>query len=90
MGETKNMKYKFSKVIICLALMSLYSCYDSGTYQYVIHKKDGTKIKCWLAEPCEGMVSVYPPSGCGRSYYLFPGECERIEYVGTRNIHTDK
>ena len=77
-------------MVLILSATLLSSCNEKGAYEYVVTKKDGTKIKAWQAIPDNGMVSISEPWGNHVWYYIPVQDVQKIEYVGDKNINEDK
>lgn len=69
----------FCTVILC-------SCYNKGDYQYIIHMKDGSKVKAWSVSSDGGGLTVYPSHATGNWYYLSSNEYIKAEYVGLQEV----
>ena len=73
------------KILILIMLtLTLVSCNEKGEYQYIIHMKDGPKVKAWSVDSDGGGLSVLPPWGEGYRYFLSSNEYTRADYVGLR------
>ena len=75
------------KILILIILTFIFvSCNQDGDYQYVIHMKDGSKVKAWRVKSEGGGLLVLPPWGYGNKYLLSANEYTRADYVGLKNL----
>ena len=73
------------KILILLLLLLLVGCNQKGDYQYVIQMKDGSTVKAWSVDSDGGGLTVLPPWGEGRRYFLSSNEYIRADYIGLKH-----
>jgi uncharacterized lipoprotein NlpE involved in copper resistance len=72
-------------IAILLLTLTLVGCNEKGDYQYVIEMTDGTKVKAWSVSSDGGGLTVMPPWGEGRQYFLSSNQYIRADFVGAKN-----